>query len=146
MKTWMPIVGALIIGSCIVTFCTLQSHGQTTPIPPDVQSISAVDIAKTIAHKQALETELNLTLAAEAVTLRAAVEAATLAQVSLGVYEKKVEDLAVENATNYSAKLNGEKIIAQLHTKILRLEVVIGAFVLAIGAYLFAKFYLHLPL
>lgn len=100
MKTWLPIIGALIIGSCIVTFCTLQSHGATPTPTPDLTNVTEADIQATIAHRNALHEQLiQETLPQASDDVRVAVEEAQVLQTGidkLAIQASKVPVLEAE--------------------------------------------------
>ncbi len=107
MKTWLPILGALIIGSCIVTFCTLQSHGATPTPTPDLSNVTEADIQATIAHRNALHEQLiQETLPQASEDVRTAVEEAQVLQTGidkLALQASKVPVLEAELAKAHKA-------------------------------------------
>jgi len=148
-----PSLKLFILGNVAFVFSLVAfgiAEGQS-PSPFDVSKvdfskISDADIAKTEAHKHAEELELTLRTTATAKNLEEALANARSAQTSLAEYEAKVDSLAIENAQNYKAKLDAEKSVAEKNAAILRRDILIAGLGLAIGAYLFLKFYLHLPI
>jgi len=149
LKTALPIIGGVLTFLAIAVCCH-PAHGQsTTPFDAsrvDFSAITEADIIKTEAHKMALETELLLRTAATAQNLSQAIANTKAAQGALSTYEARVDRLALENASNFSARINAEKTVAEKNAALLRRDGIIAALGIAIAGYLFCKFYLHLPI
>lgn len=146
MKRILAILGGLATGLVIITCCHAQSATPFDASKVDFSKISEEDIAKTEAHKHAEELELMLRTTATAKNLEQALATARVAQASLAEYETKVNNLAVENARNYKGMVDAEKSVAEKNAALLRRDIIIAGLGLAIGVYLFLKFYLHLPI
>jgi hypothetical protein len=133
-----------LLSFAAMAVCCHSSAGAVTATPFDISrvdtsTISEADIQKTIAHRNALQEQLQSGLTNQAGSLSSASANAKTADTELKKFQAKVDALAVTAAKDHDA------VLAQ-KAAILRRDIIIGVMALAIGAYAFAKFYLHLPI
>jgi hypothetical protein len=104
----------------------------------DVSKISPADIDATIRHRNELAGQQISALDAQLIVIQKQADALNQATTHANELQIKIDKLA---ADNQKCQIDD----AKKATKILKLYMIIGGLVLAIGAFLFAKFYLHIP-
>jgi hypothetical protein len=122
-----------------------------TPEPFDINKvdfskITQEDIDKTIEHRKQLDRQgatINEKQAVLIDTQAIALAAATKATSEL---QGEIKDLAKHDQEMTNKVLDQQTDLAKKDLAILRAWVFIGGLLLAIGSYLVAKFYFHLPI
>jgi len=105
----------------------------------DVSKISPADIDATIKHRNDLAGQQISALDAQLIVIQKQADALTQATTHANELQTKIDKLA---ADNQACQIDD----AKKATKILKLYMIIGGLGMAIGAYLVAKFYFHLPI
>jgi hypothetical protein len=124
----------LLLSSFIFFFCAAASPTPFDVSKVDTSTISEAEMQRTIAHRNALQEQLKSGLTNQAGALSSAATDNKAAARELEDYQKKVDALAITAAKDHDA------VLAQ-KAAILRRDIIIGVVSLAIGIFVFVKFF-----
>jgi hypothetical protein len=116
-----------------------ESHPTPTPNPsPPAYQPSRDELRRTNQHILELAKQLQDDLDAEKAAHSGVTHALRAASIQIGALQKLIDDLA----TRYQA---AAVLVQKQKAAILRRDIIIGLGALAIGAWAFLKFYMHIP-
>jgi hypothetical protein len=124
----------LLLSSFIFFFCSAASPTPFDVSKVDTSTISEAEMQRTIAHRNALQEQLKSGLTNQAGSLHDAAGTAATTAKELDKYQAKVDALAIAAAKDHDA------VLAQ-KAAILRRDIIIGVLSLAIGIFVFVKFF-----
>jgi hypothetical protein len=149
---WLLLLSFLVGLALIIWAATC--HAQTFTInDTELAKLSWADVLATAKHQgelfkeeHAIRLRLEQNIIAATAAQTEALNFATAAGGALTAFQKTVDDLALHDRQMTDKVSEQQTLLAKKDFAILRLGVILGGLILAIGVYLVAKFYFHLPI